>query len=185
MKRIHWVVAGVAAIGIGTAPAWAILPSTNMKVEKTLLSASPAHPGAPIVYQIVVSNTGALAPTVNMDDDIDPSAVFESLDAPSGWNCSTPPPGHGGTVQCSFLNMSSGASATLTLTVTVPPSQGFVPFVLSNTAVVSSSLPELDASDNSSTAATPVTEPSSVPVSPVALIALAALIGGAGVLLKS
>jgi len=70
MKRIHRAVAaGIAAIVIGAAPT--ALHAANMKVEKTLVSASPAHPGVPIVYQIVVSNSGALAPTVNLDDDID------------------------------------------------------------------------------------------------------------------
>lgn len=186
MKHIHWAAAAIAAIGIGAAPgALAVPAATNMKVEKTLLSASPAHPGVPIVYQIVVSNTGVLAPTVNLDDDIDPSAVFDSLIAPSGWGCSTPPAGQGGTIQCSFLNMAAGASATLTLTVTVPFSPGFVPFDLSNTAVVSSSLVEADPSDNSSTVVTPVTALPIVPMSPVALVALAALLGAAGVLLKS
>jgi hypothetical protein len=180
MKRIRRAAAaGIAAIVIGATPT--VLHAANMKVEKTLLSASPAHPGVPIVYQIVVSNSGALAPTVNLDDDIDTKAVFDSLSAPSGWGCSTPPVGQGGTIQCSFQNMDTGASATLTMTI-LPQ---FLPLTISNTAVVSNSGGEDDPSDNSSTVVTPVTPSPSVPVSPAALIALGVLLAGAGVRLKS
>lgn len=182
MKRIHRAAAaGIAAMVIGAAPA--ALHAANMQVEKTLLSSSPAHPGVPIVYQIVVSNTGALAPTVNLDDDIDTKAVFDSLDAPSGWGCSVPPPGQGGTIQCSFLNMGTGASATFTLTMTILPQ--FLPLTISNTAVVSSSGVEDDPSDNSSTVITPVTPRPNVPVSPAALIVLGVLLAGAGLRLKA
>jgi hypothetical protein len=182
MNRIHRAAAvGIAAIVMSAAPA--ALHAANMKVEKTLLSASPAHPGIPIVYQIVVSNSGALAPTVNLDDDIDTKSVFNSLSAPSGWGCSTPPVGQGGTIQCSFQNMGTGASATFTLSVTILPQ--FLPLTTSNTAVVSNSGGEDDPSDNSSTVVTPVTPAPSVPVSPAALIALGVLLAGAGLRLKS
>jgi hypothetical protein len=182
MKRIRRAAAaGIAAIVIGATPT--VLHAANMKVEKTLLSASPAHPGVPIVYQIVVSNSGALAPTVNLDDDIDTKAVFDSLSAPSGWGCSTPPVGQGGTIQCSFQNMDTGASATLTLTMTILPQ--FLPLTISNTAVVSNSGGEDDPSDNSSTVVTPVTPSPSVPMSSAALTALGVLLAGAGVRLKS
>ncbi len=176
------VAAGIVAISIAAAPT--ALHAANMKVVKTLLSSSPAHPGVPIVYQIVVSNTGALAPTVNLNDDIDTKSIFNSLSAPSGWACSTPPVDQGGTVQCSFQNMDTGASATFTLSVTILPE--FVPLETFNTAVVSNSGTEDDPSDNTSTVETPVTPapPMSVPVRPVALIALAALLAGAGILLK-
>lgn len=185
MKSSTLAAAMIAALMMGAAPS--PLPAAvlgNLKVEKTLLSASPAHPGEPILYEIVVTNLAGNAPNATMTDDIYTKAVFNSLEAPSGWVCLTPLAGEGGSISCTNSNFPSGSSAIFTLTITILPQ--FLPLGITNTAVVSQDFTDSDPSDNSSTVETPVTAPPlpAVPVSPIALAALAALIGGAGILLK-
>jgi len=185
MKSSTPAAALIAALLIGAAPS--SLPAAvlgNLKVEKTLQSASPTHPGEPIVYQILVTNLAGDAPNATMTDDIYTKAVFDSLISPSGWVCVTPLAGAGGSISCTNSNFPAGASALFTLTITILPQ--FLPLSISNTAVVAQDFTDSDLSNNSSTVETPVTAAPlpAVPVSPIALAALAVLIVGAGVLLK-
>ncbi len=43
--------------------------------------------------------------------------MFQSLTAPPGWSCTTPPAGAAGPVQCTLASLPVGATATFTLTV--------------------------------------------------------------------
>ena len=176
------MIAGVFALGAAAPNARAAVTG-NLKVEKTLLSPSPVHPGIPYTYQIVVTNLAGDATSVSMEDDLDMKTVFDSMTAPSGWLCGTPNPGQWGPVTCGAPTLSGGSSATFTITVTYSPQ--FSTPETSNSVTVSQELIDSDPTDNTSTVDTPVTPPASaVPVSTPALVLLGALVAAAGILIR-
>ena len=74
--------------------------------------------GQPITYNITVSNNGHdPAPTPTLVDTIPQGTVFQSLVAPSGWSCLTPPPGGAGQISCKADSLAVGDSAQFKLTV--------------------------------------------------------------------
>jgi uncharacterized repeat protein (TIGR01451 family) len=92
--------------------------------------------GGTLTYTVTVTNLGPFqASAVTVVDPVPAQAIFLSMNS-GGASCAAPPPAMGGTVMCSFGNMASGASATVSFTVrvSIPP----VPASITNTAVVSS-----------------------------------------------
>jgi hypothetical protein len=154
----------------------------NLSVEKTLLSPSPVHRGVPFTYQIVVTNLAGDATNVHMMDNLDMKVGFDSMTAPTGWVCVTPPVGQFGNVDCTNPSFTAGSSATFTLTVTFLPSEPAVS--TENTATVSQDLVDSAPTDNTSTVTTPVVAAASVPVSAPALVLLGVLVAGAGILIR-
>jgi len=92
--------------------------------------------GGTLTYTVTVTNQGPFqASAVTLVDAVPAQAIFLSMNS-GGASCTAPAPAMGGTVTCSFGNMASGASATVSFTVrvSIPP----VPASITNTAVVSS-----------------------------------------------
>ena len=92
--------------------------------------------GGTLVYTVTVTNQGPFqASAVTLLDPLPAQSIFLSMNS-CGASCTAPPLAQTGTIQCSFGNMASGASATVNFTVriSIPP----VPASVTNTAVVSS-----------------------------------------------
>jgi uncharacterized repeat protein (TIGR01451 family) len=104
--------------------------------------------GGTLVYTVAVTNQGPFqASAVTLVDPIPAQSIFLSMNS-GGASCTAPPLAQTGTIQCSFGNMASGASATVSFTVriSIPP----VPASVTNTAVVSS--PNFDPNPANNTA---------------------------------
>jgi len=92
--------------------------------------------GGTLVYTVTVTNQGPFqASAVTLVDPLPAQSIFLSMNS-GGASCTAPPLAQTGTVQCSFGNMASGASATVSFTVriSIPP----IPASVTNTAIVSS-----------------------------------------------
>lgn len=92
--------------------------------------------GGTLVYTVTVTNQGPFqASAVTLVDPLPAHLIFLSKNS-GGASCTAPPLGQTGTIQCSFGNMASGASATVSFTVrvSIPP----IPASVTNTAVVNS-----------------------------------------------
>jgi uncharacterized repeat protein (TIGR01451 family) len=119
----------------------------NLHIVKTApaqLTASSA--GAPLAYTLAVSNIGqatAVHPVVT--DTLPAGTSYVSATTTSG-TCSFA----GSTVTCALADLAPGASATITVNVKVTQMTGSV----TNTASVTSSTPDSDLSDNTSSATT-------------------------------
>lgn len=95
----------------------------------------PVTAGTNLTYTLTVNNAGPdIAHDASLSDPLPAGTTFVSLVA-SGWGCTTPPVGSGGTVTCSNNNMVPG-STVFTLIVAVGPT---VPngTIVTNTATVS------------------------------------------------
>ncbi len=103
-------------------------------------------------FDITVRNAGPIAAqNVSLTDVIPAETTFESVTQTSGpaFSCTQPAQGATGTVSCSIASLADGAEATFTLAVRVgATTNGEV----SNTATVSSSTPDPDTADRTSTA---------------------------------
>jgi len=110
--------------------------------------------GLPVSYTINVHNSGpADAAAVTVTDTIPPGTTFSSA-TPSQGSCSGT-----STVTCNLGTLTNGASATITLVLNMPPTPGPV----SNTANVSTTNPDTNAANNTSTATVTVVPASQIP----------------------
>jgi uncharacterized repeat protein (TIGR01451 family) len=108
--------------------------------------------GGTLTYTMTVTNLGPFqASAVTLTDPVPAESIFLSMNS-GGASCTAPPPAQGGTVNCNFGNMPSGASATVSFTVRVskPP----VPASTTNTVVVSSPNFDPNPANNSATVKT-------------------------------
>ena len=82
----------------------------------------PVAGGSNVTYTVVVSLSAALtdATAVVLTLPPDPDAGFQSVTAPAGWSCSTPPIGSAGTVLCSIASLPASASESFDLVVAAP-----------------------------------------------------------------
>ena len=93
-------------------------PTADLGITKSTPTANAA-PGAPVTYTIVVMNHGPdTATSVTMTDALPATLLFQSINAPAGYVCSTPAAGSTGTISCTGASLANGATATFTLTVT-------------------------------------------------------------------
>ncbi|CAN7409738.1 hypothetical protein LJR016_002511 [Devosia sp. LjRoot16] len=106
-----------------------------------------------LVYSLTVSASGNPA-TVTLDDNLPSPLTFVSLDAPSGWSCSTPAVGSNGAVSCSITNLTT-ASSTFTLITHVPDGTPEGTFIQNFTSVSTLSN-DINTENNSATAGTTV-----------------------------
>lgn len=141
------------------------IPSADLAITKTP-SAPPYGAGMPITYTITVSNAGPdPAALVTVADNIPPGTTFTSA-TPSQGSCSGT-----SSVTCSLGTIGTGASATITLVLTLPSTPG--PVV--NTASVTSSTADPNLLTNSSTSTVTVIPAAAIPaVSQLALLLLLA-----------
>ena len=133
----------------------AITNTADVRVGKSAPATVTA--GDDLVYTLVVANDGPdVAAGVALSDPLPAGTSFVSLaQTGAALDCLTPAVGAGGTVTCSAATLASGASTTLTLTVQVPTSiaDGTV---LGNTATVSSTSTDANATNDSQSVETAV-----------------------------
>jgi uncharacterized repeat protein (TIGR01451 family) len=126
----------------------------DLAVTKTD-SPDPVNAGSNLTYTITVNNNGPdAASTASWSDTLPAGTTFVSLPNVSGWSCTTPAVGSGGTVSCSNPSFAVGG-AVFTLTVNVAPTVADGT-VLSNTATATSATAEGNSGDESDTETTTV-----------------------------
>jgi len=126
-------------------------PVVDVGVQKLAVENIPDD--TDLVYNLTVSASGNPA-TVTLDDTLPSPLTFVSLDAPSGWSCSTPTVGSNGAVSCSITNLTT-ASSTFTLITHVPDGTPEGTFI-QNFASVSTLSNDINTENNSATAGTTV-----------------------------
>jgi uncharacterized repeat protein (TIGR01451 family) len=157
----------------GVQPTTIAIPA-NLSITKTD-SPDPVTAGNNLTYTIAVTNSGPVSATsAVMNDPLPAGTTFQSITTPSGWTCTTPTVGTTGTVNCTNPSFAVG-SATFTVVVKVNSTQNAN---LSNTATVTSSVLDSDASNNSSTQTTTVIQSADLKISKTATPASPA-VGGA------
>lgn len=143
-----------AAVLFLVSPGSASADSADLSIVKTG-SPDPVMPGGTLTYTITASNEGPDdAASALLDDPLPAGTTFQSLSAPSGWSCSTPPAGLGGTVSCSAATFPPG-SPVFTLEVLVGGSVA-AGTLIENTATLSSSTPDPAPGNESATSFTTV-----------------------------
>jgi uncharacterized repeat protein (TIGR01451 family) len=117
----------------------------------------PVTAGNDLTYTITATNNGPLnADAAAWSDTLPAGTTFTSLVTPSGWSCTNPGVGAGGTINCSAVGTFAPGSKVFTLVVTVSPSVAGGT-VISNTAAITTSTADSNAANNSATATTTVT----------------------------
>ncbi|HXH91958.1 MAG TPA: DUF11 domain-containing protein [Thermoanaerobaculia bacterium] len=115
--------------------------------------------GLPVTYTIAVHNSGpADAAGVTVTDVIPPGSTFSSA-TPSQGSCGGATSLGTTTITCNLGTLTNGASATIALVLNMPQTPGQV----SNTATVSTTNPDTNAANNSSTATVTVVPASQIP----------------------
>jgi uncharacterized repeat protein (TIGR01451 family) len=148
---------------------------SDLSISKTA-GAGPFGTGNPVAYTIAVANAGPDAATGIVVTDVLPAGTTFSSATPSQGSCIGTT-----TVTCTLGTLASGASATIALTVTLPPNAGPV----SNTATVTSATADPNPANNSSTATINVIVAATIPtLSPLVLLMLALALGMAGLILR-
>jgi len=134
---------------------WAAPVQADLSVTKSD-SPDPVAAGGSLTYIIIATNGGpSVASTMVLTDSVPANTTFLSLTVAAGWTCATPAVGGTGTVSCTKASVAVAESATFTLVVNVKAGTP-AGTVLSNTATVSSAIPDPTASNNSATATTTV-----------------------------
>ncbi|HUD43014.1 MAG TPA: ExeM/NucH family extracellular endonuclease [Dokdonella sp.] len=137
-------------------------PQADLSV--TLTDApDPVEAGGMLTYTITVANAGpAAAATATLGDTLPAATRFVSLSAPSGWACTTPAIGQGGSVGCQAATFAVG-TAVFTLVVEVASDAGGT--TLSNTATVASATADPAGGNDSATTTTVVSVPAQADLS--------------------
>lgn len=118
---------------------------------------SPAVTGQSLTYTITVSNVGPNPATdVMVSDPLPAGVAYQSCSVSGGTSCSGPPVGQSGTVTATFGTVMPSTAVQLTIVVDVTAPSGQT---LSNSATVTSSTPDPNSTNNSSTVMTPVSGP--------------------------
>ena len=120
--------------------------SANADVAVSKTGPASANAGTNVVYTIAVTNNGqADASSVTLTDVLPAGMTFVSFQQNSGpvFNCTT-----GATVTCSIATLTAGSSASFTLTAALSPG---ATGTVSNTANVTSTTPDNNSGNNTST----------------------------------
>lgn len=129
----------------------------ELSVTKTSSSPDPVMPGDDITYDITVTNGGPNPAAVNLSDPLPANTTFVSLSPAAGWDCTTPPAGSSGTVNCAIASFGVGSAAfTLTVNVDAGAPNGAV---ITNVATVSSAATDQNPNDNSASVSRGVVTP--------------------------
>jgi uncharacterized repeat protein (TIGR01451 family) len=96
----------------------AVTTTTDLAVAVSA-APNPVSAAANLAYSIVLTNNGpSNAADAVLTTEVRSGTTFVSLEAPAGWNCTTPPVGDIGAVSCANPSFGVG-STTFTLTVRV------------------------------------------------------------------
>ena len=149
--------------------------NADVGVVKTA-APGPYGTGSNLTYTIAVSNAGpTAAANVTVTDVIPAGTTFVSA-TPTQGSCSGTT-----TVTCTLGTIANLGSASIALTVTLPSAPGPV----ANTAVVSTTSPDGNAGNNSSTSNITVVANANIPaISPMMLLLLAITLAMAGFIVK-
>ncbi|MBM2849043.1 MAG: hypothetical protein HW418_1985 [Anaerolineales bacterium] len=122
-------------------------PTANLSISKTD-TPDPVLTGAPLTYTLSVANSGPNATTsVMVTDTLPGSVTFVGVAAP-GWSCGQ----SSGVVTCSLATLAVGAAPDIVITTNAPGAAG----VFTNTASLSSALPDLTPANNATSITTMV-----------------------------
>jgi uncharacterized repeat protein (TIGR01451 family) len=120
-------------------------PQADVALAKT---ASAAVAGSAVTYSLAAVNAGPdMAETVAIADALPAPLTFESVIAPAGWSCTTPPVGAGGTVTCAAAEMASAAQVRIAARIGCAIPDGTL---ITNTAAVTSDWDRVQANDSAS-----------------------------------
>ncbi|HEV7487847.1 MAG TPA: DUF11 domain-containing protein [Thermoanaerobaculia bacterium] len=160
-----------------TSTAGTVITAGNADVSVVKTPApGPYGTGSTLTYTILVTNAGpTAAANVTVTDAIPAGTTFVSA-IPTQGSCSGTT-----TVTCSLGSIANAGSASIALAVTLPSAPGPV----ANTAVVSTTSPDGNAANNSSTSNITVVASASIPaISPMMLLLLAIALAMAGFIVK-
>ena len=148
------------------------LATADLSITKTP-APGPYGTGMPLTYTIVATNGGpSTATAVTVTDVLPPGTTFQSA-TPSGACSGTT------TITCNAGTLANGASATFTLTVTLPSSPGPVTNTASVTAAATTADP--NPANNSASSTITVIPAANIPaISPLALLMLCMALAAAG-----
>jgi uncharacterized repeat protein (TIGR01451 family) len=131
-------------------PTTIVVAEANLRVTQ-VDSLDPDGVNLPHTYTVTVTNQGpGSASGVTLVDTLDPAVTYVSA-TPSQGSCGEA----GGVVTCNLGALANGASATIDIIVTNPPT----PQTITNTAVVSATEPDFDLTDNTSLEDTSIINP--------------------------
>ena len=134
-----------------------VIPTADLSITKAA-DAKSVTAGSEVTYTVVVTNNGpATATGVTLSDPLPTNTTFQSFTAPTGWACTTPPIGRGGTVSCSSQSLAASLSSTFTYTIATTAAA--VPMI-SNVASVRANEPDPNMANNSSATVTTKVNPS-------------------------
>ncbi|TXK19134.1 DUF5979 domain-containing protein [Homoserinibacter sp. GY 40078] len=128
----------------------------SLSIEKTA-SVGAVQGGTEFSYTLAVTNSGHVdAEGVHVADELDADLAFEGVDA-SGWTCEfngDDPDGFGGVLACDYDTVLDAGDDATDILVTVTVRDTIAKDQLPNTAVVTSTTPQVDGDDDDVT--TPV-----------------------------
>jgi uncharacterized repeat protein (TIGR01451 family) len=152
----------------------AVTASADVSVVKT--GPSTANAGTNITYTIVVTNNGpSNAANVSLTDAVPANTTFVSESQTTGptFSCVNPPSGGTGTVTCTIASLAPvPTSATFSITVHINP--GAIGAAIGNTANVTTTTPDTNPGNNTSSVVTTGTGSADVSVVKTAAAAAAA-----------
>jgi len=121
--------------------------SASVAISGDINGGSPPIAGATTTYSLNISNEGPDdAANLQLMTSVPSGTTFNSLSAPPGWSCSTPPSGGTGSITCSIASFPPGfVSFTLVINVPRATAQGTV---ITLNAAVASTTADPDANDN-------------------------------------
>jgi hypothetical protein len=126
-------------------------PEADLSISNGAIS-SNASSSSQVLFSIQVSNGGPDAAAVQLSDSVPANTTFVSFDQLDGptFTCTSPNAGDTGTTICTIGSLARGASAVFVATYQV----GAVPngTVISNTSSATSTTPDPNSENNSSTA---------------------------------
>jgi uncharacterized repeat protein (TIGR01451 family) len=128
-------------------------PSADVSVSKDLIS-NTASSGNQVVYSVQVTNFGPSdATSVQLTDTVPANTTFHSFGQLSGptFTCTSPNEGDTGTTTCTIASLARDETAIFVATYVVGNASNGT--VISNTVSASSSTPDPNTDNNSSTAA--------------------------------
>ena len=142
--------------------------TADLSVTKTGPASTPSN--TTIVYNVTATNSGPSdASTVTLTETVPAGTTFVSVNQTSGpaFACSG-----SGPVVCTIATFAAGASAAFQFTFNVPPSAASGS-TITDTATISATTPDSNATNNSATASTTVG--ASIPALSPLMLALLAL----------
>ena len=134
----------------------------DVAIVKAVTDGGSSHvPGSPITYALTVTNNGPSTTTTTTVSDTLPTDTSYVSATPSTGSCSAA----AGVITCELGSMAIGDSVEITVVVDVDPASTGL---LTNTATVSSNLPDVNPLDNTSTVVTSPTAQADLVIDKVA-----------------